>query len=180
MYATNHLRSISFLFALLYTSNLKTMSKPTNFVLIHGSCHGGWSWYKLAALMKSSGHSVIALDLAASGIDPHRANEIRSISDYFKPLRDLMADLPRHEKVVLVGHSSGGWAISQAMELFPSRISVAVFVTALMPGPALNISVLNREVTTNNLFCLQLFLFMVFFTVPCICSLRHTKNYPKF
>ncbi|KAL5562498.1 hypothetical protein UlMin_032245 [Ulmus minor] len=145
MYATNHLKSISFLFALLYTSNLKTMSKPTNFVLIHGSCHGGWSWYKLAALMKSSGHSVTALDLAASGIDPHRANEIRSISDYFKPLRDLMADLPRHEKVVLVGHSLGGLAISQAMELFPSRISVAVFVTALMPGPALNISVLNRE-----------------------------------
>ncbi|CAL5377285.1 unnamed protein product [Camellia sinensis] len=83
-------------------------SPPTSskhFVLIHGSCHGEWSRYKLA----------------------------------------FMASLPRHERVVLVGHSFGGFAVCQAMENFPEKIYVAVFVTAMMPGPSFNISTLFQE-----------------------------------
>ncbi|XP_012072533.1 salicylic acid-binding protein 2-like [Jatropha curcas] len=116
-----------------------------HFVLIHGACHGAWSWYKLIALLNSSGHNVTAIDLAASGIDLRQVNDLRSISDYHRPLMELMESLPENEKVILVGHSLGGLAISQAMERFPHKISVAVFVTALMPGPSLNISTLNNE-----------------------------------
>ncbi|XP_028102002.1 polyneuridine-aldehyde esterase-like [Camellia sinensis] len=123
-------------------------SPPTSskhFVLVHGSCHGAWSWYKLVPLLRSSGHRVTALDLAASGINPELVDDIPSVSDYFKPLQDFMASLPRHERVVLVGHSFGGLAVCQAMENFPEKISVAVFVTAMMPGPSLNISTLFQE-----------------------------------
>ncbi|GMY05945.1 salicylic acid-binding protein 2-like [Fagus crenata] len=98
----------------------------------------------LVTLLKAYGHNVTALDLAASGINPLQANDLQSSSDYFRPLRELMAALPPYERVILVGHSLGGMAISQAMEYFPSKISVAVFVTALMPGPTLNISTLNQ------------------------------------
>ncbi|XP_050365976.1 methyl jasmonate esterase 1-like [Argentina anserina] len=122
-----------------------SQSDKKHFVLVHGSCHGAWSWYKIVNLMRSSGHNVTAIDLAASGIDPQQANDLHSISDYFKPLTDFMEALPRNERVILVGHSSGGLAISQAMELFPSKISLAVFVAALMPGPNLNISTLQQE-----------------------------------
>ncbi|CAK7329801.1 unnamed protein product [Dovyalis caffra] len=116
-----------------------------HFVLVHGSCHGAWSWYKVVAVLKSSGHSVTAIDLAASGIDLQQAKTLKSVSEYHRPLRDFMESLLPHEKVILVGHSLGGLAISQAMEMFPDKISGAVFVTALMPGPALNISTLNKE-----------------------------------
>ncbi|XP_048336715.1 methyl jasmonate esterase 1-like isoform X1 [Ziziphus jujuba] len=126
-------------------SSNPTTNSSKHFVLVHGSCHGAWSWYKLIALLKSSGHTITALDLAASGVDLNRANDLPSISDYFKPLRKFMAGLHLHERVILVAHSLGGLAISQAMEIFPHKISVAVFVTALMPGPALNISTLNQE-----------------------------------
>ncbi|XP_030944449.1 salicylic acid-binding protein 2-like isoform X2 [Quercus lobata] len=115
-----------------------------HFVLIHGACLGAWSWYKLETLLKSSGHNVTALDLGASGINPLQANDLQSSSDYFKPLRDFMEALPFHERVILVGHSYGGYAISQAMEYYPSKISVAVFATALMPGPTLNYSTLKQ------------------------------------
>ncbi|OMP01571.1 Isopenicillin N synthase [Corchorus olitorius] len=91
------------------------------------------------------GHNVTAIDLAGSGVDPQQVNTLTSISDYIKPLRDLMESLPDQQKVVLVGHSLGGLAISQAMERFPHKISVAVFVTALMPGPTLNISTLTER-----------------------------------
>lgn len=69
--------------------------------------------------MRSSGHNVTALDLAASGVDPLQADDLQSISDYFKPLKDFMA--PVQGKVILVGHSLGGLAISQAMERFQAR-----------------------------------------------------------
>ena len=85
---------------------------PKHFVLVHGSCHGAWSWYKLVPLLKSAGHSITAIDLAGSGVDPQQVNTLRSISDYIKPLRKFMASLPDQEKVVLVGHSLGGLAIS--------------------------------------------------------------------
>ncbi|XP_020426628.1 putative methylesterase 19 [Prunus persica] len=56
--------------------------------------------------MKSSGHNVTAIDLAASGVDPQQAKDLQSISDYCKPLTDFMAALdPPHDKVILVGQS---------------------------------------------------------------------------
>ena len=125
-----------------------------HFVLIHGSCHGAWSWYKIAALLKSSGHKVTALDLAASGINPTQVGDLRSVSEYFQPLTDFMESLPVGERAVLVGHSMGGLAISQAMENFPEKISVAVFVTASMPGPTLNISTLAEVLDTYCYFLL--------------------------
>ncbi|XP_059653938.1 methyl jasmonate esterase 1-like [Cornus florida] len=145
---------MSLMISSIFISIFFPFGNAANFVLIHGSCHGGWSWYKLVALIRSSSsatggdhhHKVTALDLAASGIDPKQVDDIPSISDYFKPLRDFMVALPLHERVIMVGHSFGGLAISQAMETFPHKISVAVFVAALMPGPTLNISTLNQEV----------------------------------
>ncbi|KAM7470700.1 hypothetical protein LguiA_008883 [Lonicera macranthoides] len=123
-----------------------------HFVLVHGACLGAWSWFKLVPLLTAYGHNVSALDLAASGIDSRQVTDIPSMADYFQPLTDFMAALPPQEKVVLVGHSLGGLAISYSMELFPEKISVAVFVTASMPGPNYNISALNQdqaETSTN-------------------------------
>ncbi|KAK4740075.1 hypothetical protein R3W88_003772 [Solanum pinnatisectum] len=95
--------------------------------------------------MRSSGHNVTAIDLGASGINPKQVLEIPSLSDYFSPLTEFMASLPAHEKVVLVGHSFGGFAISKAMESFPEKISAAIFLAALMPGPTLNATTLYTQ-----------------------------------
>lgn len=103
-----------------------------HFVLIHGTCHGAWCWYKLCALLKLAGHRATALDLGASGINPKSFGEIADVSDYVAPLMDFMASLS-DQKVVLVGHSYAGLCISLAMERFPRKISVAVFLTAYMP-----------------------------------------------
>ena len=117
-----------------------------HFVLVHGACLGAWSWYKMVPLLKSHGHNVTAIDLAASGINLLRANELQTMSDYTKPLMDFMESLPENEMVILVGHSYGGAAISQAMELFPHKITVTVFLTAFMPGPSLPFSLVFQQV----------------------------------
>ncbi|KAF3667800.1 putative receptor protein kinase TMK1-like [Capsicum annuum] len=116
-----------------------------HFVLVHTGCHGSWSWYKIIELVKSSGNYVTALDLGASGTNAKQALEIPTFSDYVSPLMKFMASLPADKKVVLVGHSFGGLAISKAMETFPEKISAAVFVTALMPSPPLNATIVYTE-----------------------------------
>ncbi|MCD9560455.1 hypothetical protein HAX54_019137, partial [Datura stramonium] len=120
---------------------IATLSGPKakmHFVLVHSAGHGAWCWYKIIALMRSSGHNVTAVDLGASGINPKQALEIPHFSDYLSPLMEFMASFPADKKVVLVGHSFGGLAISKAMETFPEKISAAVFLSGLMPGPNLN------------------------------------------
>ena len=110
------------------------MEGGKHFVLVHGACHGAWCWYKLVSLLKLTGnHRVTALDLGASGISPKQFNEVSSISDYVQPLMEFMASLPQDQKVILVGHSYAGLCISLAMESFPQKISVAVFLTAYLP-----------------------------------------------
>ncbi|GMN74198.1 hypothetical protein TIFTF001_054388 [Ficus carica] len=56
-----------------------------------------------------------------------------------------MASLKPEERVILVGHSLGGLGMSVVMERFPEKISAAVFVTALMPGPNLTFINISKE-----------------------------------
>ncbi|KAL3376407.1 hypothetical protein AABB24_003035 [Solanum stoloniferum] len=104
-----------------------------HFVLVHGACHGGWCWYKLKPLLEDAGHKVTALDLAASGIDLRKLEQLRTLHDYTLPLLELMESLPLEEKVILVGHSLGGMNLGLAMEKYPQKIYAAVFLAAFMP-----------------------------------------------
>ncbi|CAI9780757.1 unnamed protein product [Fraxinus pennsylvanica] len=107
--------------------------KQRHFVLVHGACLGAWCWYKLQTLLEAAGHRVTTFDLSASGIDPKSIDELRTFSDYTMPLFKVMESISQDEKVVLVGHSLGGMNLAFAMEKYPQKISVAVFVTAYMP-----------------------------------------------
>ncbi|WOH10063.1 hypothetical protein DCAR_0729524 [Daucus carota subsp. sativus] len=117
-----------------------------HFVLVHGAGHGAWCWYKVATLLRSDGHRVSILDLAASGVNLKQVQEVHSFAVYLEPLMDLMATLPQEEKVVLVGHSMGGVGLSLAMERFPEKIAVAVFATAYMLSPDLDLLTITNEV----------------------------------
>ncbi|XP_057492278.1 salicylic acid-binding protein 2-like [Actinidia eriantha] len=107
--------------------------KQNHFVLVHGACHGAWTWYKLKPLLEAAGHRVTALDLAASGVNLKKIHDLRTLRDYSEPLMETMASLGPGEKVVLVGHSLGGMNLALAMDKYPEKISVAVYVTAFMP-----------------------------------------------
>ncbi|KAE9453127.1 hypothetical protein C3L33_14971, partial [Rhododendron williamsianum] len=109
--------------------------RERHFVLVHGACHGAWCWCKVGTLLRSEGHRVTALDMAGSGVHPKQLSEIRSMADYFQPLMEFMESVPTDERVVLVGHSAGGISISVAMERFPEKVSLAVFVSAFMHSP---------------------------------------------
>lgn len=115
-------------------------------MLVHGMCHGAWCWYKIATLLEAAGHRVSAPDLLAAGTNPGKIEEVESFADYCWPLLEAMAAVPDDEKVILVGHSLAGFVIALAMERFPEKVSVAVFVTAVMPTEMLSISRIEEEV----------------------------------
>ncbi|XP_030503352.2 methylesterase 17-like [Cannabis sativa] len=102
------------------------------FVLVHGSSHGGWCWYKIRTLLETSGHKVTCLDLKASGIDSSDPNTILTFDHYNQPLTNFMASLPPNQKVVLVGHSAGGLSLTDAIHKYGEKIHVAVYVAANM------------------------------------------------
>ncbi|KAG7641810.1 unnamed protein product [Arabidopsis thaliana] len=104
------------------------------FVLVHGLCHGAWCWYKVKTHLEAIGHCVTAVDLAASGVNMTRLEEIQTLKDYCKPLLEFLNSLGSDEdKVILVAHSMGGIPAALASDIFPSKIAAIVFLTAFMP-----------------------------------------------
>jgi pimeloyl-ACP methyl ester carboxylesterase len=112
-------------------------SGAKHIILVHGACHGGWSWYKVASRLRSAAaglsYHVAAPDLAASGVDGRRLSEVPTFRDYTGPLLDVLRSLPEGEKAVLVGHSLGGLSVALAAEMFPEKVAAAVFLAAFMP-----------------------------------------------
>ncbi|KAK7316288.1 hypothetical protein VNO77_35213 [Canavalia gladiata] len=123
-----------------------------HFVLVHGGGFGAWCWYKTIALLQETGFKVAAIDLTGSGVSSFDTNNITSLSQYVKPLTDFLQNLPQGEKVMLVGHDFGGTCVSFAMELFPSKISKAVFIAAAMLRSGQNtLDIFSQQAGSNDL-----------------------------
>ena len=134
-----------------------------HFVLVHGACHGAWCWFKLKPLLEAMGHRVSTFDLLASGTNTKVIQQVHTLYDYIMPLLEFMATLLLEEKVVLVGHSFGGMSISLAMEKFPEKISLAVFLSATMPDYVHKQSYVLDKV--NNI---RSHLILIFLLVHCL------------
>ncbi|KAL1808361.1 hypothetical protein ACET3Z_025351 [Daucus carota] len=103
-----------------------------HFVLVHGGGYGAWCWYKSMALLREAGFDVDAVDLTGSGIDTTDTNSITCFAQYVKPLIDFLDNLGQGQKVILVGHDFGGVCVSYVMEMFPSKVSKAIYIAAAM------------------------------------------------
>ncbi|CAN4124602.1 unnamed protein product [Withania somnifera] len=132
---------------LLHQSTNVEDLKDKHFVLVHGGGFGAWCWYKTTTLLKESGYQVDAVDLTGSGAHFFDCNNITTLSQYVKPLTDFLEKIHHDKKVILVGHDIGGACISYAMELYPSKVSAAIFVAAAM---------LKNGQSTLDMFSVQL------------------------
>ncbi|GER31864.1 methyl esterase 13 [Striga asiatica] len=103
-----------------------------HFVLVHGGGFGAWCWYKIIALLKQHKYKVDAIDLTGSGSNFCDINSINTLAHYAIPLTHFLANLGHNKQVILVGHDLGGACISHAMEIYPHKVSKAIFVAATM------------------------------------------------
>ena len=114
----------------------RTVGRPelapamATFILVHGACHGGWCWEKVAPLLEANGHQVCAPDLPGLGKD-HTPPANVTLADNVEKISRLLDKM--EEPVVLVGHSLGGVTISQLAEARRRKIKALVYLCALMP-----------------------------------------------
>src|SRR4051795_5203284 len=101
------------------------------FVLVHGAFHGAWCWEPLVSELSAAGHTVTTLDLPGHGDDPTAVADV-TLDAYARKICATLAEQP--EPVLLVGHSMGGVAITQAAARCPERIAKLVYVAAFLPG----------------------------------------------
>jgi pimeloyl-ACP methyl ester carboxylesterase len=94
----------------------------SRFVFVHGAWHGAWCWYKVLPQLQKAGHQVLAIDLPALA-----AATLQSYADSVGEALDAQS-----EPAILVGHSMGGIAISQAAERHPEKIRKLVYLTAFL------------------------------------------------
>ncbi|AFA75941.1 putative esterase [Gordonia polyisoprenivorans VH2] len=102
----------------------------STFVLVHGACHGGWSWRPVAEILREQGHTVYTPTLPGLGAEDARTR-VR-LSDSVAALIDYVATRDLYD-IVLVGHSWGGFPVSGAAAAIADRIDRLVYWSAFVP-----------------------------------------------
>jgi pimeloyl-ACP methyl ester carboxylesterase len=101
------------------------------FVLVHGAWHGGWCWGKVAATLRSRGHTVHTPTQTGLGERAHLISKSITLDTF---VEDIVNHIKFEElkDIVLVGHSFGGNAISGTADRMPDRIKQLVYLDAAM------------------------------------------------
>jgi pimeloyl-ACP methyl ester carboxylesterase len=102
----------------------------STYLLIHGSWHGAWCWYKITARLKAAGHTVIVPDLPGHGRD-WTPPGLPTMQDFVNTITEALDAAV--EPVVLVVHSRNGITVAQAAEARPEKIRTLVFLAAYLP-----------------------------------------------
>jgi pimeloyl-ACP methyl ester carboxylesterase len=113
------------------------------FVLVHGASLGAWCWRKVVPLLEEEGHRVAALDLPGHGGDSTAVSGMTLEANVARVREAVEA---ADEPVILVGHSMGGIAITQAAEEVPDRIATLVYVAAFLPQDGQSLQGLAQSV----------------------------------
>lgn len=99
-------------------------------VLVHGAFAGAWCWEPVIPGLQRAGHSVETLDLPGSGADTTPPEEV-TLDGYAQRVCEVLAD---GRPAVLVGHSMGGMAVTQAAARMPEQITELIYVSAFLPA----------------------------------------------
>ncbi len=103
-----------------------------DFLLIHGAWHGGWCWGRVVPLLEAAGHRTHAPTL--SGLEEDRTDSVEGIGmgthveDVLRAASGLSTD-----RLILVGHSYGGFPITGAADVLRDRVALYVYLDAGVP-----------------------------------------------
>ncbi|MBP0482570.1 alpha/beta fold hydrolase [Sagittula salina] len=108
-------------------------------LLIHGAAHGAWCWRAVLPALETLGHTAEAIDLPGHGDD---TADIEAVT-----LHEFGQRIAEHltRPTILVGHSMGGYSITQAAEIAPDNISRLVYLCAYTPWPDLSLAQMRMQ-----------------------------------
>jgi len=102
------------------------------FLLVHGAWHGSWCWERLSTELRSRGHQVVAPDLPAHGNDRTPA-WMTTLGLYAQRIRAAAGEFATPP--IVVGHSMGGFAMTEAAARFPGTFAGLIYLCAFVPQP---------------------------------------------
>jgi pimeloyl-ACP methyl ester carboxylesterase len=108
------------------TTTTTTNATNVNIVLVHGTYVDGSSWSKVIPILQNAGHKVIAVQLPLHSLADDIATVKRAI--------DLVGG-----QVILVGHSYGGFVITNAAYNNP-KVKGLVYLAAFAPKEGQSLS----------------------------------------
>lgn len=117
------LTGLSFLFAQSKTNKMKTV------VLVHGAWADASAWDGVSPLLKAQGYEVITINLAGHGQDNTSFSGI-TMDSYVAAVRKAIGT---KTNVILLGHSMGGFVISEVAEQIPGQIKKLIYLAAFLP-----------------------------------------------
>lgn len=103
-----------------------------NFVLVHGSCHGGWCWKKVTPLLRNNGNVVYTPTLTGLGERTHLASKDIGLDTHILDTVQVF-EYEDLDEVILVGHSYGGMVIGGVADKVPKRINRLVYLDGYIP-----------------------------------------------
>jgi pimeloyl-ACP methyl ester carboxylesterase len=101
------------------------------FVLVHGAFHGAWCWERVTSELEARGHTAEVFDLPGAGEDPTPLADV-TLDAYAERICEVLGGTG--QPAVLVAHSMGGVAITQAAARCPDRIASLIYVCAFLPA----------------------------------------------
>ena len=116
------------------TQSAQAQAAPKTFVFVHGTWHGGWCWRRVADMLERKGHKVYAESLTGVGDRSHLLSKDVNLTTHVGDIVNLVKweDL---KDIVLVGHSSAGFVITQAAEQIGPSVASIVYLDAFVPQP---------------------------------------------
>jgi pimeloyl-ACP methyl ester carboxylesterase len=102
------------------------------FVLVHGGCHGGWCYSRVAVRLRAQLHDVYTPTLSGVGERAHLASQAINLSTH---IQDIVAIIESHDlkDVILCGHSYGGMVITGVAGQIAERIRTLFYLDACVP-----------------------------------------------
>ncbi len=102
----------------------------STYLLIHGSWHGAWCWYKIAPRIEAAGHEAIVPDMPGHGRDWTAPGEV-AVDHNVDAILQVLDRAP--EPINVVVHSRNGMVVAQAAEARPEKIRSITFLASLLP-----------------------------------------------
>jgi pimeloyl-ACP methyl ester carboxylesterase len=110
-------------------------------LLIHGAFGGAWCWEPVLPGLRAAGHDAHAIDLPGSGQDTTPVAEV-TLTRYAERVCQALAEGP---PALLVGHSMGGMAVTQAAAQRPDLVAGLAYVAAFLPREGESLIDLTRR-----------------------------------
>ena len=104
----------------------------STFVLVHGGCHGGWCYSRVAAKLQARVHDVYTPTLTGLGERAHLASQAINLSTHIQDIAAMIESRNLND-VILCGHSYGGMVITGVAGQIGERIRTLFYLDAAVP-----------------------------------------------